>query len=227
MMRTILGEEAFRKGSDLYFERHDGQAVTCEDFVKAMEDASGVDLGAVPPVVQPGRHARRSPPSSIMTRRRRRRRSHLTQSIPDTPGPAEQIADGVAAEDRADRAATAAHRLVDERLILLDEAEASHQLRRRRRAAAAVDQPRFLGARPARGRAAARASSSGWPKSIPIRSPATKRCQELMYRALIAGARGEAADPDAGHRRDARHAALQRARRGVQGRGAVPAVRRR
>src|SRR6185503_1149028 len=44
MMRTILGEDAFRKGSDLYFERHDGQAVTCEDFVKAMEDASGVDL---------------------------------------------------------------------------------------------------------------------------------------------------------------------------------------
>ena len=44
MMRTILGPEKFRAGSDLYFERHDGQAVTCEDFVKAMEDASGVDL---------------------------------------------------------------------------------------------------------------------------------------------------------------------------------------
>ena len=39
-----MGEEAFRKGSDLYFERHDGEAVTCEDFVRAMEDASGVDL---------------------------------------------------------------------------------------------------------------------------------------------------------------------------------------
>ncbi len=57
MMRTILGEEAFRKGSDLYFERHDGEAVTCEDFVTAMEDASGVDLEPVPPVVQPGRDA--------------------------------------------------------------------------------------------------------------------------------------------------------------------------
>ncbi|HEX5184847.1 MAG TPA: aminopeptidase N [Allosphingosinicella sp.] len=44
MMRTILGPEKFRAGSDLYFERHDGQAVTCEDFVRAMEDASGVDL---------------------------------------------------------------------------------------------------------------------------------------------------------------------------------------
>jgi aminopeptidase N len=44
MMHTLLGAEKFRAGADLYFERHDGQAVTCEDFVKAMEDASGVDL---------------------------------------------------------------------------------------------------------------------------------------------------------------------------------------
>ncbi|MDH5377515.1 MAG: aminopeptidase N, partial [Gammaproteobacteria bacterium] len=44
MIHTLLGDKAFRKGSDLYFERHDGQAVTTEDFVKAMEDASGVDL---------------------------------------------------------------------------------------------------------------------------------------------------------------------------------------
>ncbi len=44
MMAAILGPEAFRKGSDLYFDRHDGEAATCEDFVKAMEDASGIDL---------------------------------------------------------------------------------------------------------------------------------------------------------------------------------------
>ncbi|WP_017938403.1 aminopeptidase N [Zestomonas thermotolerans] len=44
MIHTLLGAETFRKGSDLYFERHDGQAVTCDDFVKAMEDASGLDL---------------------------------------------------------------------------------------------------------------------------------------------------------------------------------------
>lgn len=44
MIHTLLGAEKFRKGSDLYFSRHDGQAVTCEDFVCAMEDASGVDL---------------------------------------------------------------------------------------------------------------------------------------------------------------------------------------
>ena len=44
MMHQLLGAEKFRAGSDLYFERHDGQAVTCEDFVLAMEAASDVDL---------------------------------------------------------------------------------------------------------------------------------------------------------------------------------------
>ncbi|TLM78421.1 aminopeptidase N [Microbulbifer harenosus] len=44
MIHTLLGEEAFRRGSDLYFERHDGCAVTCEDFVVAMEDANSADL---------------------------------------------------------------------------------------------------------------------------------------------------------------------------------------
>ena len=45
MLHTLLGPEGFRRGADLYFKRHDGQAVTCEDWVKAMEDAGGVDLG--------------------------------------------------------------------------------------------------------------------------------------------------------------------------------------
>ncbi len=44
MIHTLLGKENFRKGMDLYFERHDGQAVTTEDFISAMEDAAGVDL---------------------------------------------------------------------------------------------------------------------------------------------------------------------------------------
>lgn len=44
MIHNLLGPENFRKGSDLYFDRHDGQAVTCEDFLRAMEDASAVDL---------------------------------------------------------------------------------------------------------------------------------------------------------------------------------------
>ncbi len=46
MLHTLLGEDGFRAGSDLYFERHDGQAVTCDDFVAAMADATGADLSA-------------------------------------------------------------------------------------------------------------------------------------------------------------------------------------
>jgi len=45
MMRTMAGPERFRAGTDLYFDRHDGEAATCEDFVKAIEDGAGLDLG--------------------------------------------------------------------------------------------------------------------------------------------------------------------------------------
>ncbi|MEO5692924.1 MAG: aminopeptidase N [Usitatibacter sp.] len=45
MYAAILGKEGFRKGMDLYFKRHDGQAVTCDDFLAAMADANGADLG--------------------------------------------------------------------------------------------------------------------------------------------------------------------------------------
>lgn len=44
MIHTLLGAEGFRKGTDLYFERHDGQAVTTDDFVAAMQDANDYDL---------------------------------------------------------------------------------------------------------------------------------------------------------------------------------------
>jgi aminopeptidase N len=44
MLATVLGPKKFRAGTDLYFERHDGEAATCDDFVRALEDASGVDL---------------------------------------------------------------------------------------------------------------------------------------------------------------------------------------
>src|SRR3954463_73108 len=44
MMATIIGRQAFRRGMDLYFARHDNQAVTIDDFVQAMQDASGIDL---------------------------------------------------------------------------------------------------------------------------------------------------------------------------------------
>jgi aminopeptidase N len=45
MIRNLVGADGFRKGTDLYFARHDGQAVTTDDFVRAMEDANDIDLG--------------------------------------------------------------------------------------------------------------------------------------------------------------------------------------
>ncbi len=45
MMATILGPQKFRAATDLYFDRFDGTAATCEDFVASMEEAGGVDLG--------------------------------------------------------------------------------------------------------------------------------------------------------------------------------------
>ncbi|MBO0741174.1 MAG: aminopeptidase N [Hyphomicrobiaceae bacterium] len=45
MLQTLLGREGFRRGMDLYFERHDGQAATVEDFIRCFEDATDRDLG--------------------------------------------------------------------------------------------------------------------------------------------------------------------------------------
>jgi aminopeptidase N len=44
MIHTLVSQPGFRRGLDLYFDRHDGQAVTTEDFLRAMEDANGIDL---------------------------------------------------------------------------------------------------------------------------------------------------------------------------------------
>jgi aminopeptidase N len=85
MMHGLLGPEKFRAGTDLYFERHDGQAVTCEDFVLAMEEASGVDLSrfrlwygqAGTPRVRA--HLAHEPGTG-------RARLSLEQEVPPTPG---------------------------------------------------------------------------------------------------------------------------------------------
>jgi len=85
MIYSLLGRDAFRKGSDLYFERHDGQAVTTDDFVRAMEDASGRDLSqfrlwyeqAGTPVVKVTDEFDAG--QSVY-------RLRVCQSIPDTPG---------------------------------------------------------------------------------------------------------------------------------------------
>jgi aminopeptidase N len=55
MMATLLGEEGFRRGTDQYFQRHDGEAVTVEDLIASLSDGSGVDLwNFLPWYSQPG-----------------------------------------------------------------------------------------------------------------------------------------------------------------------------
>jgi aminopeptidase N len=85
MMHTLVGPERFRAGTDLYFERHDGEAATCEDFVRAMEDGAEVDLSAfrlwysqagTPRVKASLEHAAASGRATL----------RLTQQVPPTPG---------------------------------------------------------------------------------------------------------------------------------------------
>ncbi|GJM13842.1 MAG: aminopeptidase N [Pseudohongiella sp.] len=85
MIALLLGADNFRAGSDLYFERHDGQAVTTEDFVKAMEDASGIDLGQF----RNWYYQAGTPVVSIegeYDAAEQRYTLHMSQSCPDTPG---------------------------------------------------------------------------------------------------------------------------------------------
>src|SRR5690606_6980757 len=90
MLHTLLGPERFRKGTDLYFERHDGQAVTCDDFVAALEDANGVDFtqfkrwysqAGTPVLEVEGRFDASSSTYELRCR----------QSCPPTPGQAEKL----------------------------------------------------------------------------------------------------------------------------------------
>jgi aminopeptidase N len=85
MIKTLLGPRAFRKGMDLYFTRHDGEAVTMEDFVRCMEQASGRDLkqffrwyeqAGTPELEASGRWNSRAKTFDLT----------LTQRLPATPG---------------------------------------------------------------------------------------------------------------------------------------------
>jgi len=85
MLQTLVGWDGFRKGTDLYFGRHDGQAVTTEDFVKAIEDANGIDLSqfqnwynqaGTPEIEFSGEYDANNKTFKLT----------LNQSCPDTPG---------------------------------------------------------------------------------------------------------------------------------------------
>lgn len=90
MQHTLLGEAGFRRGMDLYFRRHDGQAVTCDDFVAAMSDANQLDL------TQFKRwYSQAGTPILQITTHHDVEKSHYTitvqQTCPSTPGQTEKL----------------------------------------------------------------------------------------------------------------------------------------
>ena len=91
MMHTLLGDAGFKAGMKLYFERHDGEAVTTDDFVAAMEAASGAGPRAVPALVHAGGGPRCSPPAAHTTRRARNTCSTSSNARPPTPGQPEKL----------------------------------------------------------------------------------------------------------------------------------------
>jgi aminopeptidase N len=193
MMRTMLGEEKFRAGADLYFERHDGQAVTCEDFVKAMEDASGVDLSrfrlwyeqaGTPKVTARLDHDPEGRSATL----------HLTQSVPPTPEQESKLPMAIPLRTALIGADSGAE-IAPERLIMLDEANTQVRF-------ADIDEPPLLSInrgfsapviveaerRPGELERLARSDLDPFARYEAL--------QELMLHVLIAGAKSRSADPE-------------------------------
>jgi aminopeptidase N len=192
MMATVLGPDRFRAGTDLYFDRHDGEAATCDDFVAALEDASGIDLtpfkiwysqAGTPRVSARLSHNPVTKTAAL----------HLEQRVDPTPGqPVKQpmpipLKTALIGEVSGDEISA-------ERLIVLDQPRQTISFEN-------VAEPPLL------------SLNRGF--SAPIIVTAERRAgelerlaqtdtdpfaryeaiQELMLRALVAGAHGEAADP--------------------------------
>ncbi len=119
MMRTLAGPERFRTGTDLYFDRHDGEAATCEDFIKAIEDGAGLDLvqfrrwyeqAGTPKVTAALSFA---DGTAVL---------NLTQTVPPTPGQPDKLPVPIPLRLALFDPASGAHR--GEQLITLSEAQA-------------------------------------------------------------------------------------------------------
>ncbi|MBX9881525.1 MAG: aminopeptidase N [Sphingomonas sp.] len=117
MLATILGPDAFRAGTDLYFARFDGTAATCEDFVASLEEASGVDLAqfrlwysqaGTPRVTA---RIEQAGAGAVL---------HLAQSLPPTPGQPDKAPMVLPLRVRLFGARSGAP-LTDEQLVLLTE----------------------------------------------------------------------------------------------------------
>ena len=192
MMRTLLGPEKFRAGTDLYFERHDGEAATCDDFVRALEDASGVDLTHLKlwysQAGTPHVRARLEQDGEGAT-------LHLSQTVPPTPGQPVKKPMAIPLRTALIGERSGAE-VVPERVILLGESEQTVEFE-------TVNEPALL------------SINRGFSAPVVIeveRKPGEleklaasdtdpfaryEAMQELMLRWLTATAGGETADPGA------------------------------
>jgi aminopeptidase N len=191
MMHTMLGPERFRRGTDLYFERFDGQAVTCDDFVAAMEEGGGIDLGrfrlwysqAGTPKVRAT--VRPDGDDAVVS---------LSQSVPATPGqPVKQPMPIPLKLKLFGRSGAA---IGDERLVIVDQAETELRFE------GAIDRPVL-------------SINRGFSAPVIIESDRTpadlallsahdddpfaryEALQQLMLDVLIAGIEGRASDSEA------------------------------
>ena len=193
MMASVLGPEKFRAGTDLYFSRHDGEAATCDDFVKALEDASGIDLSAfniwysqagTPKVKARLQHDAAANTATL----------HLEQHVDPTPGqpvkkPMPIPLRTVLIGDKS------GHEICSERLILLDQPQQSVSFDN-------VVEPPLLSLN--RGFSAPIiADVERQPHELERLAQTDtdpfaryEAMQELMMRALVAGAKGEQLDAE-------------------------------
>jgi len=191
MFHTVLGPEKFRAGTDLYFDRHDGQAATCDDFVAALQDAGGVDLSPFKiwysQAGTPKVTARLEHDSELRTAT-----LHLRQRVPPTPGQADKTPMPIPL--RTALIAPGGGEAAPERLIVLDSAEQSIRFENIAEPALlsinrGFSAPVIVEAERAPGELESLAQHDSDPFSR------FEAMQELMFRALIAGARGEPLDP--------------------------------
>ncbi len=193
MFRTILGPEKFRAGTDLYFERHDGEAATCDDFVRALEDASGVDLSpfkiwysqaGTPKVTARLDHDAESRTATL----------HLEQSVPPTPGQPDKAPMPIPLRT-ALIGAESGSEIAPERLILLNEQKQDVRFDKVAEAPLlsinrGFSAPVIVDARRGPGELEQLAQHDSDPFAR------FEAMQELMLRALISGTRGEPVDAE-------------------------------
>ncbi|MGI8611892.1 MAG: aminopeptidase N [Sphingomicrobium sp.] len=191
MFHTMLGPEKFRAGTDLYFDRHDGQAATCDDFVAALQDASGIDLepfkiwysqAGTPKVTARLDHDANARTATL----------HLTQRIDPTPGQLDKQPMPIPLKTALIGAASG-REVAPERMVLLDKAEQSFRFDD-------VGEPPLLSIN--RGFSAPVIVATDYrPEQLELLAEHDsdpfarfEAMQELMLRALIAGALGEPVD---------------------------------